>query len=31
VVSLIRSGKGKEQIKRMGYDESTIEDAYLLL
>jgi predicted transposase/invertase (TIGR01784 family) len=31
VVLLLKKGSSKEQIKDMGYDDSTIEDAYLLL
>ena len=30
-VLLLKKGKDGEQLKRMGYDESTIKDAYLLL
>lgn len=31
VVLLLRNGTSKEQVKHMGYDDSTIEDAFLLL
>ena len=31
VITLLRSGKDKEEIRHMGYDEATINDAIMVL